>query len=245
MNHMTADTPGILQIAYLPRGGFVLPLLSRLQGSTVPAIRALATEWSSSGLGDLACSLSTKISMLSLLAERIYTTITPMLDSVSGDKDALRAFQTGKGWIPSERDRPYKVLLEVDTFIFEFRSAYEILGKFLVLFFKVFLHRPVTEDAIKAVLKSRGVSMEWADELQAHRKIFFHEQAPWLAIRVKDWEHFSAELLILSHSGANSDDPAEVIPFDRLRAIFAGMEISLRHIQEWMMSEIEQLERES
>lgn len=242
---MTTENAGILRVAYLPGGGFVLPILARLQGSPVPSVRALAAKWADSGLGDLASSLSTKIAMLSLLAGRMYATVTPLLEDVAKEPSALRAFHVGKGWIPAERQRPYKVLLEVDSFIFEFRSAYEILGKFLVLFFEVFLDRQITQDAIKAVLESRGVSMAWAAELQKHRKVFFHNQAPWIAVRVNDWGHFSGDLLILSHSGANPDDPTEVIPFDRLRAIYTGMESSLRHIQDWVVSEIEKLEKES
>lgn len=100
--------------------------------------------------------------------------------------------------LPSDRRQPYRILLEVDTFIFEFRSMYENLGKFLVLFFDRILGRGITQAAIKSELAERGVDMRWAAELDQHRKVFFHQQAPWLAVRVKSWDVFDAELLILS-----------------------------------------------
>lgn len=239
---MLSRDPHLLHIAYLPNGGFVLPLLGRLQRSNSPRVRALASKWVDEGLGDLASSLSTKMSMLSLLAGRVTQSTAPLMLDAIRDPNARSALNERKAWVPPDRQRPYHVLLDVDSFIFEFRSAYEILGKFLLRFFDVILDQRIKEREIKERLEAAGVDMAWATELQAHRKIFFHEQAPWLVFHVSDVEHFTPELWILSSADADATDPREVIPFVRLSAIYSGMSESLQHLQDWITKEISELE---
>jgi len=244
MSH--ADTPPkngrILQLAYLPNGSFVLQVLGRLHASKNPRVKALATVWVKEGLGDLASSVSTKVSMLSLLAERLSGSTTPLILELLGDANAQAAYVERRSWVPRDRQLPFRVLLDVDSFIFEFRSAYEILGKFLGRFFELILNQRIKELEIKARLQADGVDMTWADQLQAHRKDFFHGQAPWLAVRITDETTFAPELLILSHAGANPADAEAVIPFTRLLEIYAGMDASLRRLYEWLIVEIECLE---
>jgi hypothetical protein len=114
-----------------------------------------------------------------------------------------------------------------------------------VSFFKEFLGRALTEQAIQAELQSRGVDMSWAVELREHRKIFFHQQAPWIAVRVADWEKSEFELVVLSDAQSDPSDPSESFTFRRLSAIYAGMQRSLHELQEWVLAEIDHLESQT
>jgi hypothetical protein len=162
---------------------------------------------------------------------------------IAQDERARMAFTELKGWPPGARQQPYEVLVDIDTFLFEFRSAYEILGKFLLRFFAEILGRRVKEAEIRAYLESKGIDMSWSDELREHRKLFFHEQAPWLAVRVANWDPWDGDLIILAHAGANPEDSSESIPFQQMSAIYSGMAKSLQHLHEWLLDEIALLEQ--
>jgi hypothetical protein len=241
---MLSTDPTVLQIAFLPDGSFVLPVLGRLQGSKSARVRALAKQWAPSGLGDLACSLSTKISMLDLLAEQVNQSVGPLFDEISHDPQAVAARDERKTWAPRRRNQPYRVLLALDALIFELRSTYEILGKFLVIFADVILGRKLTQREIISELESRGTDMTWARELQEHRKLFFHEQAPWIAVRVVAWHPLKAEILLLTHSGADPGNPAEVLAVDQLRSMHRGIANAIANLQTFLLERVTDLENE-
>jgi len=69
----------------------------------------------------------------------------------------------------------------MDSFIFETRSLYEIVGKFLVTLFEILFDRKITQEELKSLLSSQGIDTRWIDELRDARILFFHETAPWLA----------------------------------------------------------------
>jgi hypothetical protein len=130
---------------------FVLPIIARLQGSAKPKVRALGQKWHGSDLSRLGASLSTKITMLGLLARRLYSKLIPLAAELARHPDLGEMVKKGYAWVPSQRELPYEALLELDSFVFEFRSAYEILGKFLRAFSKDILGKPVGEQDLLKV----------------------------------------------------------------------------------------------
>jgi len=233
----------ILHIAYLPNGSFVLPIITRLKGSRDPKVRALAGKWQSSGLGRLGASLSTKVTMLGLIAGRLYSKLLPLQTELGQTPDLPDLMAGGYAWIPSQRSLPYEVLLELDSFIFEFRSAYEVFGKFLRAFSSEILSKAITETDLLKVLSDRGIDTAWAKELQERRKFQFHEHAPWLAYRVTNPEPLDADVVFLAHVDADPTKPEEAITTRVLSQIYSGFNKALQELQLWTLAEIAALEK--
>jgi hypothetical protein len=225
----------------VPQSAFVLPIVTRLHAAKTPILRKLLAEWQSSGVADLAMSVSTKIAMLSLLVGRLYASLSPLTTAIR-DADLPMHLGSRKGLVIVDRNAPYAALLEFDAFIYEFRSAYEILGKFICAVFDR-LGRRIAEKDIVNELVSRGVDMTWAKELQEHRKIFFHERAAWLAVNIKSVETSDFEFVVLTDPGADPSNPDEAVSFDRLHAIYNGMDASLKHIQSWVLEELARMDQ--
>ncbi len=232
----------ILHVSYLPNGSFVLPIISRLQGSTKPHVRELAKKWSTTALSLLGASLSTKVTMLGLLATRYYARLIPLQTELAQRKDLDEHLRRGAAWTPAQRALPYELLIELDSFVFEFRSAYEILGKFLRAFSQEILAKPITETDLLKVLSDRGIDTAWARELQERRKFLFHEHAPWLAYRVNKTNPLDSELIFLAHADADATNPEESISQRTLGSIYAGFESALTELQAWAVRDIGKLE---
>lgn len=235
----------VLHLAYLPNGSFVLPIIARLQGSAKPEVRALGQKWHGSDLSRLGASLSTKITMLGLLARRLYSKLIPLAAELARQPDLGEMVKKGYAWVPSQRELPYEALLELDSFVFEFRSAYEILGKFLRAFSKDILGKPVGEQDLLKVLEARGIPTAWARELQERRKFLFHEHAPWLSYRIMRVDPLDAEPVFLAHVDADPDDLSEAIPVSTPQSIYSGFDSALKELQAWALREITALEQSS
>ncbi len=86
----------------------------------------------------------------------------------------------------------WETLVDLDGFLFEARSAYEILGKLLIICFAFVLQKKIQEKDVWDAVREQGVRIDWIEVLRVHRILFFHNTAPWLAIR------FSRENLCVS-----------------------------------------------
>jgi hypothetical protein len=64
-------------------------------------------------------------------------------------------------------------MLDVDSFILQSRSAYEIVGKFLKAFFVQVFGRQIDQGEIRKAVEERGVDWTWTEILSKARKEFF------------------------------------------------------------------------
>jgi hypothetical protein len=233
----------ILHVGYTPNGSFVLPIIGGLQASSHPQVKQVAAKWPKSDVSLLGASLSTKVTMLSLLASRLYSKLIPLQVELGQLADLDELIRGGIAWVPAQRNLPYELLLELDSFIFEFRSAYEILGKFMCAFSADILGKPIKEKDLLEILQKRGISTGWAKDLQERRKFWFHEHAPWIAYRVKRSDPLDSTVVFLSHVDADPDNQTESLDQGKLSQIYSGFDQALRELQAWALREIAALEK--
>jgi hypothetical protein len=136
----------------------------------------------------------------------------------------------------------FGLLLAIDGFLFEFRSTYEILGRFLQSFCELLGEPKPTEAELLALLNSRGSATHWAVTLRERRKLFFHETAPWIAYRVHSLDPFDGDEIILHEPGADPEAPTEALAWEELQGIYQGFAESLSVFQEWLLEKIAALE---
>ena len=70
-------------------------------------------------------------------------------------------------------------MLDVDSFILQSRSAYEIVGKFLKAFFVQVFGRQIDQGEIRKAVEERGVDWTWTEILSKARKEFFQSSTGW------------------------------------------------------------------
>jgi len=137
----------------------------------------------------------------------------------------------------------YELLADIDAFIFEARSTYEILGKFLVTFYKVIFNQVLTEEDLRAILRDGGLDVEWTTLLRDERVLFFHETAPWLALKFDDAKSEPHELLIVRGNVKTLDDPESFVRLADYNGIYSGLANGLGKLQRHILAEIDRYEK--
>jgi len=241
--HQPTRATKILHVAYMPpSAGFVLPIITRVQQSTNPAVAMRMRDWTAGPLRELGLSLSTKLAILAPVSTRLMQTRLRLLQAIPSGAELAEHLAGGVGWMPSQKLLPFEVLLDIEAFLFEFRSAYEIVVKFLKSFFRDIVGREVTKDEIFEYLGTKGVPIEWVEDLRLHRNIFAHDAPPWIAVAIDHPDQDGRELLILTHPDSDPTSPADCLPFSRLLAIYGGMNSALLAIHDWALREVTALE---
>ena len=174
-----------LRVAYLPQSaGWVLPVITEVQRTTSAELRALANSWANSDLSELGLAVTTKLAIL----PHVIQSVDHLLRQLGKEAEALVNLQEhinrGAGFMPRDRELPYKLLASIDAFVYECRSTYEIVGKFLRRFSETFLATSLSEQEVTAILRDAGLDDRWIPDLADQRKLFFHNTAPWVALRI-------------------------------------------------------------
>jgi DNA-binding transcriptional ArsR family regulator len=233
-----------LHISYDPPVDSWLPrVMTRLRGSSSIALQSRMESWGETPLREMGLAFSTKLVMLSQVAERLDKQLRRLSQHLTEETDKVQqCIRRGAAYMVPERLLPYAILVDIDSFLFESRSIYEIVGKFLTEFHLRILAQRVTENHIKDMMVTRGIDDRWIRELQESRKLFFHQTAPWIALEIKSLGPTRFELLVLKRDLRDFSNPDDYISFDQLRDIFNGFRASMSAIHEWLLEKINDFE---
>jgi hypothetical protein len=142
------------------------PIWNALNATTSKTLREAWSKPKSLALGNLAIALATKLMILGTVAGRFNSDYKRLLKLADDDAERIKINRnTGTVWSPSDDRLTYELLTGIDAFIFEARSTYEILGKFLVTFCRIIFAQVLTEEEVKSILRDRGVDIAWMTHL--------------------------------------------------------------------------------
>lgn len=226
-----------------PRITWLYPIWNALNRTSS---RTLLEAYSKRGpeLGDLAIAVATKLPILGTVTNRFNSDYGRLLKLAADDAEKIQTNRvTGTVWIVPDERIAFELLADIEAFIFESRSTYEILGKFLTAFFRKIFDRALTEADLKAVMRDGGFDVEWTTLLRDERILFFHGTAPWLALMFRDDETDKPELLIVRRNVKNLNDPesfARLADYDR---IYWGLGDALKRMEEHILIEIQRYEK--
>src|SRR5260370_19861096 len=225
-----------------PRITWLYPVWNAINRTTSKTLREAYSKRRSE-LGDRAIAVATKLPILGTVTHRFNSDYQRLLKLAADDVEKIRTNRTtGTVWrVPDERIA-FELLADIEAFIFESRSTYEIYGKFLRTFFKDIFNRGLKEEDIKAVLRDEGLEIEWTTLLRDERILFFHDTAPWLALTFGGADTAAPELLIVRQSVKNLDDPesfARLADYDR---IYRGLGYALQRMEQYILMEIQRYE---
>jgi hypothetical protein len=177
--------PQYIHVGFLLSAGWVLTIMSRLLKSSDPQLRKAFEQWSETPLKELGIAITTRMHMLGLGVRRLNARVAALRGEIAADPTQVgAALSDGYVFRLKDNDLAYELLLDMDSFIFETRSLYEIVGKFLVALFDILFGRKINEADLQSILAEKGIDTRWITELRESRKLFFHQTAPWLAVQV-------------------------------------------------------------
>jgi hypothetical protein len=175
--------------------------------------------------------------MLGRCIRRLNARVADLRKELTSDLPQLDAsLSCGYAFEPKDKELPYELLLDMDSFIFETRSLYEIMGKFLVALFRILFDRAVAEPELQSLLSSKGIDTRWIAELRESRKLFFHETAPWLAVQVQRGEMRFDPVLLKRQT--TTFEPDDLVNFSALGEIYEGFVNSATELHRFIMEQI-------
>jgi hypothetical protein len=231
-------------IDYRPQITWLYPIYNRLNSTKSAALKANHRKWESTELPELSLAVATKLVLLRTVVGRFNSDYQRLLQQIDeNQKQIERNIKTGTVWTVPDETLPFQLVADIDAFIFETRSAYEILGKYVTALFQLLFSRRLTEQDLKEVLQRSGLDHTWTFLLQQERKLFFHNTAPWIAVTVS--ENGKYELIILRRNARTLDEPEDYATLSQYNDIFNGFMVALERLQSHILAEIEKFEREN
>jgi hypothetical protein len=176
--------------------------------------------------------------MLGCCVRRLNKRVTALRAEMKADANELETcLQKGYAFQLKEKDLAHELLLDMDSFLFETRSLYEILGKFLVRLFQTLFARKLTEDDLQSILSDKGIDTRWIAELRESRKLLFHETVPWLAVQVRVAQGSFGPVLVKRHI-VTFGGPDSFVNFETLRQIYDGFVDSITELHRFVLEQI-------
>jgi hypothetical protein len=232
-----------MHIGYQPNESWLLTIMTRLHGSSNATLRDRMKSWGDSPVREMGFSLSTKLALLPLVVRQLEDDFHCLGEQLNDDHRVRQCVQTGSAYPVADKRLAFKVVADIDSFLFESRSAYEIVGRFLKELFQYVLDKKIDEEGIRACLELRGLDTKWIDELREKRIEFFHKTAPWVAVRIVSEQPLSFGLVIMKKDIKNFTNRNDYFHLEALRDIYQGFAASMTQLHAWINEEIEAFEK--
>jgi hypothetical protein len=235
----------LLHLNYQPRISWPFPILNRLRESRSESLQERFANWPKA-MADASLALATKLAILRTVIGRFNRDLVNLNKDLAGHPDRVRQCMLDEFVYQLEdEDLVFQILASLDAFLYESRSAYELMGKFLRGLFDSVLKMPLSETTLRDELRDRGCDIRWIDVLHDERITYFHKTAPWIALRkLPAAEPTAFEMLIVrGHSSYHLKD-GEYIELAKYRDIYAGFGDSLAKIQSFVLAAIERTEEQ-
>jgi hypothetical protein len=201
-------------------------------------LREAFDHWSDTPLKELGFAITTRMHMLSLCIRGLNARVEELRKEMNADVPQVDAcLSRGYAFTFKDNDLAYHLLLDMDSFIFETRSLYEIVGRFLVSLFQLLFNRKMAEDEIQSLLSIQGIDTRWIGELREARKLFFHETAPWLAVQVARGSN-RFDPVLLKRQMITFEDPSDLVEFGALREVYEGFVNSVTELHRYIKEQI-------
>src|SRR5581483_6878439 len=162
---------------------FIGRLQTRLRSSSSATLRERFGRWDPETHGEPAMAIVAKIEMLNRVVGRLNSDLGQLCAHLETVPDKVeQCIVEGRALSIPNSDLLWQISIDIDSFLFEARSAYELLGKFLHAFFALIFERRITEEQVVGAVKDLGGEVAWIPILRENRKLFFHNTSPWIAV---------------------------------------------------------------
>lgn len=229
----------ILHLNYNPGpAGWILRLQTQLQGSASITLRDRYSKWKDFGMAEIGMAFATRLALRQRAAYLLARLLNDLRNEISSSGKLDELLDGGYAYYPDDDRIFYDICVALDALYFETRSAYEIVGKFVQTFGKKILNRNFSEKDIQKILVNEGQKTDWINEVQEHRKLFFHETAPWIALSISKRDPLEFSLIIMKENLKEFDNPEKYITQQQLFDSWQGFDRAISTICEWLKEQI-------
>ena len=127
--------------------------MARLHQSPSSILHARMGAWGDTPLREMGFALATKLKMLPHVVARLEKKLDSLGEYLKDETAIDECLSRNAVYVVRDGNLPYEILIDVDSFLFESRSAHEIVGKFLREFFDRILDKQVNETDLQALLR--------------------------------------------------------------------------------------------
>jgi hypothetical protein len=230
------------------RADWILRLQSMLNKSPAVELRLRAQRSASSCLGEKAGAIATRMMIVEVALNRLENDLAALGEDMRQNPNLPEYIEQGWAYDPKRRQLAYELLTDFDSFLFETRSAYEIIVNFLASFFCNILRRVIPQtrtalnDWVAQNVSPRGGDMSWVDELRRNRNLFAHATAPWPALEIVCKDPLRVNLVLLKENVANLSQPNTYLHADQCIKIHSGFVAIFPILERWLTEEIRHFE---
>ena len=224
--------------------GFVLRLQTRLHDSTSSILKERYQHWQEVGLAELGMTVATRIALIYRASYRLMELLKRLRDEIEGSGQLNDLLDNGYVYTTKDERIFYDICVSVDSFYFEFRSCYEVLGNFMKTFCMKILDRKINEVELIKVLDNKNIDIKWIDQIRENRKLLFHENAPWIALDIEKRTPLVCSLLIMKENLQNDNDEIYITQYD-LKNAADGMQKSIFALFDWLTAQVDEFEKQN
>ena len=223
---------------------FIGRLQTRLRQSTSSVLRGRFAQWNPDVHGEPALAFVAKIEMLNRVLTRLNADMAKLVEHLTSVPEAVeQCICERRALSVPDQDLLWHLSVDVDAFLFEARSASEILGKFLKEFFWLIFRRRVTKQEVIEAVEALGGDVAWIPLLDRSRDLFAHNAASWLAVERTQADPPQFDLLLLKRNVETLTD-ADFVHFRDCRVVQRGFAACVNKTALWLVNEIEAFEHE-
>ncbi len=213
-----------LHVNYNIGDRWVLPIwTARNRAAELGRVASLPSE-----LGQLGLHVSTRLSMIEVLIQRINARFPRLVKLISKRKPHHEFTAADNAYVfDLPADFTYELLIDVDAILFEVNSCCELMNLFFESLYKHAgkkLPRKPIGSTIRQVLEAAGQDPAWFRSLKLYRNFFIHEEAPYFAVDLSKAHEGTYDLLIMKRNLHSFDDEKEFVKFSKLTEIVRGFQ---------------------
>ena len=213
------------------------PWVLPIWGAVHKAIEAKKFSPISKELSELGIHVSARLNLLPRVVDRLSAETKELHRATASHKPEHVFSNTTRGAALSVDDNlKYRLIADIDAFLFEVNSCAELMGRFFQL-----LHAhagsPIDDKkltvALREALGQFGVDGSWFRLLDRNRNFVAHQGTPYLAIDVSD--DVKWELLIMKENLVKFDEPERFFRLAELQAISDGFSSAKVALQKYLI----------
>lgn len=234
-------------IACLPNQFWATHIVNQIKNCSSETLRKKLDTWESREQQVFLLAVHTKLAVIKQVVRRCdeslkclsaYFQNEQKLDSFINDPNSAYKLPN------SAHQLPFEVVANLDSFLFESKSTYEMVGRFLKELFKNVFQQNIDENKVKSVLGNYGCDTGWIDILKDNRDWFIHNNALWFAVERISKQPLKFELVLMKKDTDNFQNPDDYLRFAELREIYNGFDRSLNVLTTWISQEIQEYEQQ-
>ena len=228
-------------IDWRPQTRWGYRLVSRFHNTSSPGLKDRFKQYWPT---EQTIAFATKLALIGIIQRQFNEDVTKLSEELEKkNADIQICIPEHKALRLADSELGFRLVAGCDAFIFESRSAYEILGAVVREIVGNILGKKVEERALREVLETKGHDTKWIDDLHDERITFFHRTAPWIAVEVTE-NHPPYEIRVLRRNTYDLEsDVSAAFPLAVLNRIFFGFDGAVALIEEWLLEGINEAEK--